>query len=98
MGLYLGQEKQVYLEITDEDENWKLRPAKVNCSIFVDESVENNPEFKEKLLALYKTLAQYKRPIYSIKPSSRKQVSRCMMVLLSPPILAAISLKRSGMK
>jgi hypothetical protein len=61
-GLYLDQEKVVYLELTAEDEKLKNTELKKGTApFFVDESVENNPEFKENLTAFYKKLFEYEK-------------------------------------
>jgi hypothetical protein len=61
-GLYLDQEKEVYLELTEEDEKLKNTELKKGTApFFVDESVENNPEFKENLAAFYKKLFEYEK-------------------------------------
>ena len=61
-GLYLDQEKEVYLELTEDDEKLKNTELKKGTApFFVDESVENNPEFKEKLAAFYKKLFEYEK-------------------------------------
>lgn len=61
-GLYLDKEKEVYLELTEEDEKLKnTELQKGTAPFYLDESIKNNPEHREKLAAFYKKLYEYEK-------------------------------------